>query len=149
MVLFAFTSFGLLERLFRSPFSWLSGTRVRRLFGDARPGSLLVIGMVNGLLPCGFVYVGLMGSVATQGVWQGALFMACFGLGTFPLMLGVSLAGQFVSTTVRARLRKLTPVLAVCIGTLFILRGLSLGIPYVSPKLSNDHTVVRDCCRKH
>jgi sulfite exporter TauE/SafE len=67
-----------------------------------------------------------------------------FGLGTLPLMYGVSLIGQFLSIKVRGAVNKLTPVFAVLIGCLFILRGLGLGIPFVSPKVNNT-TINQDC----
>lgn len=97
--------------------------------------ALFFIGLLNGLLPCGFVYVALAGSLAMNGALNGALFMALFGLGTVPIMFATSLAGQYLSMNIRRRVNRLVPVFAVVIALLFILRGLSLGIPYVSPKL--------------
>jgi sulfite exporter TauE/SafE len=102
--------------------------------------SLFLIGLLNGLLPCGFVYVGIAGAVSTGGVISGALFMALFGLGTFPIMFAASLVGKFVNLNVRKRINKLIPVFAVILAVLFILRGLNLGIPYVSPKFSKSGT---------
>lgn len=117
------------NRLIRKGFS--------RFFKKESHFSLFVIGLLNGLLPCGFVYVALAASFAMNGPVQGALFMALFGLGTAPIMFAASFAGQYLSINIRQRINRLVPVFAVVIAVLFILRGLSLGIPYVSPKLQN------------
>ncbi|MCF7797663.1 MAG: sulfite exporter TauE/SafE family protein [Lentisphaeria bacterium] len=107
-----------------------------RLFRNNSHPSLFTIGVLNGFLPCGFVYVGLAGAMSTGGVWSGAAYMALFGMGTFPIMLATSLAGNWVGIEVRRFIQKLVPVGAVLLAVLFILRGLSLGIPYISPKMS-------------
>jgi hypothetical protein len=60
--------------------------------------------------------------------------MAMFGLGTFPVMFAVSLAGNFINLKLRQRLTKIIPVLAVLLAVIFILRGMNLGIKYISPK---------------
>jgi sulfite exporter TauE/SafE len=137
-----------LEKKIGNPFSLLRGNVIQKLFQLRSMRALFLIGLLNGLLPCGFVYVGLIGSVATQSALQGSLFMFFFGLGTFPLMFGVSIFGQFVSVKTRGIFRKLTPVFAILIGCIFILRGMNLGIPYLSPKLSSDHKHVKNCHRK-
>ena len=109
-----------------------------RLFQSRNRTSLLFIGLLNGLLPCGFVYLGLAGSLTTGSVAGGMAYMALFGLGTVPLMLAVSLSGHLVSVDVRQWARRLLPVGMLVLGTLFVLRGLGLGIPYVSPILGGD-----------
>ncbi|MCC7375901.1 MAG: sulfite exporter TauE/SafE family protein [Verrucomicrobiales bacterium] len=98
--------------------------------------SLTVLGALNGLLPCGLVYAAGAGAATLDSAWEGALYMIVFGLGTLPMMLGISLCGQLVPTSVRLRLRHLVPVSVGLVGCLLILRGLSLGIPYLSPDLS-------------
>ena len=89
--------------------------------------------MLNGLLPCGLVYMAIAGAIGTGGIVEGSLYMFLFGLGTIPMLLAISLAGNILSLTVRNNINKLIPVLVVIVGLLFILRGLSLGIPYLSP----------------
>ena len=111
----------------------------RSLFGSLLSkksnSPLFVIGMLNGLLPCGLVYMGIAGATASGSFYSGAAFMAMFGLGTFPIMLATSFAGKFINQNIRRRMAKLVPVFAFILGVLFILRGLNLGIPYISPKL--------------
>jgi sulfite exporter TauE/SafE len=95
--------------------------------------SLFTIGLLNGFLPCGMVYVALFGATAMQSESLGVLYMILFGLGTVPLMSSVVYLNSFISLPVRNRIQKAIPYVAICIGCLFILRGLGLGIPYISP----------------
>ena len=95
------------------------------------------LGSLNGLLPCGLVYAACAGAVATGGLLSGAEYMAAFGLGTVPMMLGIGLIGQKLQFTLRFKLQRLIPASVAIIAVLLILRGLSLGIPYLSPELAS------------
>jgi sulfite exporter TauE/SafE len=99
--------------------------------------TMFLIGVVNGLLPCGLVYVALAGSALTGDSVQGLLYAAAFGFGTFPMMFVVSVAGRRISQPVRQRIARLVPVFMIALGALFILRGMNLGIPMVSPKVGS------------
>lgn len=96
--------------------------------------SRFLTGVLNGFLPCGMVYMALTASLAAGGIWQSATFMALFGLGTFPFMFAAVLFGNLLNVTVRNKILKIIPIFMLALGGLFILRGLELGIPYVSPK---------------
>jgi len=108
--------------------------------------SIFLIGLLNGFLPCGLVYIAVAGAIASGGYLEGALYMFVFGIGTLPIMLAVSLAGNFISLNVRKRISKAIPAFMVILAFLFILRGLNLGIPYISPQLQQseitDDTVI-------
>lgn len=95
--------------------------------------SLFIIGLLNGFLPCGMVYVALFGAIAMQSASLGVLYMLLFGLGTLPLMTLVVYINAMIKLPFRNKIQKAIPYVAVIIGVLFILRGLGLGIPYVSP----------------
>ncbi|MES2748321.1 MAG: sulfite exporter TauE/SafE family protein [Bacteroidota bacterium] len=95
--------------------------------------SLFTIGVLNGFLPCGMVYVALFGAIAMQSVGYGVLYMLLFGLGTIPLMSMVVIFTSIMNVAVRNKIQKAIPYVGVAIGMLFILRGLGLGIPYISP----------------
>lgn len=95
--------------------------------------SLFTIGLLNGFLPCGMVYVALFGAIAMQSESLGVLYMILFGLGTVPLMSSVVYINSYLTLPIRNKIQKIIPYIAVCIGCLFILRGLGLGIPYISP----------------
>jgi sulfite exporter TauE/SafE len=99
--------------------------------------SLAALGLLNGLLPCGLVYVALAGAVARGSQLDGILYMAVFGLGTLPMMLGISLSGRLFPLAFRLKLRRAIPVGICLLAGLLILRGMALGIPYVSPDLSS------------
>ena len=95
--------------------------------------TFLTIGFLNGFLPCGLVYMAVFASLAMQNAVYGSLYMALFGLGTIPLMTTAIYLGKFLNSTIKQRIQKAIPVFVVIIGLLFILRGLGLGIPYLSP----------------
>lgn len=95
--------------------------------------SLFTIGLLNGFLPCGMVYVALFGAIAMQSASFGVLYMILFGLGTVPLMTAVVYINSMPQLPFRNKIQKAIPYVAVIIGILFILRGLGLGIPFISP----------------
>ncbi len=95
--------------------------------------SLFFIGLLNGLLPCGLVYMAIAGALATGSSVSGSLFMFIFGIGTLPMLFAISILGNSISLKLRRKMTKLIPVAVMFIGVLFILRGLGLGIPYISP----------------
>ncbi len=123
--------------------------KVRKLFGKfiakPTPFNLLLTGILNGLLPCGFVYIALAGAVLTGNWIDSVLYMAVFGLGTVPMMLIATLSGNLVTIRFRNNIKKLKPYLAILVAFLFIIRGLSLGIPYLSPKLPAPHQTEEVC----
>lgn len=106
----------------------------KKLFKVRSLSSLFAIGLLNGLLPCGLVYIAIAGAINTNDVTMGVFFMIAFGLATAPMLALVTLAGNMISAQFRSKVNKLIPYVVVIVGILFILRGLSLGIPYVSPK---------------
>ncbi|MGE3311344.1 MAG: sulfite exporter TauE/SafE family protein [Limisphaerales bacterium] len=104
--------------------------------------AMTVLGALNGLLPCGLVYAACAAAAASEGTLAGATYLFVFGLGTTPMMLGISLSGRVVPVAVRLRLRHLAPVSMGLVAGLLVLRGLGLGIPLVSPDLSRSDS----CC---
>jgi sulfite exporter TauE/SafE len=107
-----------------------------RLLRQRTIASLGVLGLLNGLLPCGLVYVACAGATVTGSAASGAAYMVVFGLGTLPMMLAISLSGKLVPPGWRLRLTKAIPVTVFLLASVLILRGMSLGIPYLSPDLS-------------
>ena len=95
--------------------------------------TFLTIGFLNGFLPCGLVYMALFAAIAGGNALNGILYMAVFGLGTIPLMTTAIYFSQFLKGKARQRIQKAIPVFVILIGALFIIRGLGLGIPYISP----------------
>jgi uncharacterized protein len=122
-----------------------------RLLGKRTARSFLLIGFLNGFLPCGLVYIAMASSAAAPSMAESILTMTMFGLGTFPVMLATAYLGSFISLKIRNRIQKLIPAGALLLAILLIMRGMSLGIPYVSPKFTIDNidgqeSVQVDCC---
>lgn len=116
-----------------------------KLFFKKSYSSLFSIGLLNGLLPCGLVYMAAAGAVATGEISSSVLFMAFFGLGTLPVMWSIAFFGNYVSIGLRQRIRKVYPYMMMLMACLLILRGMGLGIPYVSPKVGIEKKVAHDC----
>lgn len=116
------------------------------LFRKQTLQSTFLIGLINGFLPCGLVYVALAGALATGSVLGGVLYMGFFGLGTLPLMFIFSLAGQFINVEARRKFTRLIPTFIVALGILFILRGMNLGIPFISPQLEGKEKMETPAC---
>ncbi|MEC5147858.1 sulfite exporter TauE/SafE family protein [Chitinophaga sp. 212800010-3] len=120
-----------------------------RLLQQQRFSTLYAIGFLNGFLPCGLVYLGIAGALATGDILQGMLFMAAFGAGTLPAMAGVTWFSHLISLSIRNRMRSLIPVVVSVMGVLLILRGMNLGIPYISPAMTpHSEQVIHNCCHK-
>ena len=113
-------------------------TQLGKLLSTPTHSSLFGIGMLNGLLPCGMIYLALTSSFLTGSVLNGGMFMAAFGLGTFPAMVSAVFFGSFLSQKVRLHLRRTIPIFLAFMAALLVLRGLNLGIPYISPSLPEE-----------
>ncbi|MDI9319461.1 MAG: sulfite exporter TauE/SafE family protein [Phycisphaerales bacterium] len=110
--------------------------------------SYFLIGVANGFLPCGLVYLAIGSAMATGNMLYGAALMFVFGMGTFPLMISLMIFGRFISLTFRNRMRKITPAFIVLTALVIILRGMNLGIPYLSPQLQENNAVEQVKCHK-
>lgn len=93
----------------------------------------LIIGILNGFLPCGFVYLAITGALNTGSPVAAAGYMFWFGLGTIPLMLIATLSIGYLSPFFKKLNNKLIPYLMILLGCWFVLRGVNLNIPYLSP----------------
>ena len=108
--------------------------------------TFLTIGFLNGFLPCGLVYMAVFASLAMPSAFESSLYMMLFGLGTIPLMTTAIYVGKFLNASVKQRIQKAIPVAVIIIGLLFIIRGMGLGIPYLSPSPITDvATSTIDC----
>jgi sulfite exporter TauE/SafE len=116
-----------------------------RLLRSPRLHHYLLLGIANGLLPCGLVYLAIAGAVSTTSVSESMLFMASFGMGTLPAMLLLSFFGVHIKISLRQQMRKAVPFIIAGMAVLLILRGLNLGIPFVSPVLADAPKAVFSC----
>ena len=121
--------------------SGLFGTvgRLRQLLGKylkkGGTSAFFATGLLNGFLPCGMVYLALIASLAMQSIAYGAAYMFFFGIGTIPMLLSVMVSQHIVTASLRNKITKTLPYFAMFIGILFIVRGMGLGIHYLSPHL--------------
>lgn len=106
-----------------------------QLFGYAlkHRANHLIIGIINGFLPCGFVYLALAGAVNTGNTGAAVSYMFWYGLGTLPLMFLAGISTGFTTAIFRRKINRVVPYFMICLGLWFVLRGLELNIPYLSP----------------
>ena len=125
--------------------SWLKATLGNLLQRRAMP-AMFGIGLMNGLLPCGLVYVACAAATSTGDFLSGMRYMVAFGLGTLPMLLAISLLGTKLQFALRFKVQRLIPASLLIVGLLLLLRGMALGIPYVSPKLPAQPTTSAVSC---
>ncbi|MCY4780703.1 sulfite exporter TauE/SafE family protein [Sphingobacterium sp. UT-1RO-CII-1] len=101
-----------------------------------RPGGSFIAGILNGILPCGMVYMAIASAMNADSIANSFFFMIFFGLGTLPLLLVFSFAGSFPKLMFKRGFSKFIPILYLLMGAWFILRGANLDIPYLSPLLN-------------
>lgn len=118
---------------------------IARQWSSPSKSSFILLGMANGLLPCGMVYLAIAGALGMSVVKDGVIFMVFFGVGTLPMMLGLSYFRRLISFSFRHRVRSSIPFLIAGMGILLILRGLNLGIPFISPVLAGNPGQIISC----
>jgi sulfite exporter TauE/SafE len=115
-------------------FGWIN-VYLLKLSKNPSTGALWLMGMLNGCLPCGMVYIAIASSLAFQPVLHGGIYMFFFGMGTLPLLLGAGFLGWKINIATRQKILRLIPVYSMVLGVVLILRGMELGIPMLSPML--------------
>lgn len=118
-----------------------------KLFQSKKLSSLFFIGVLNGFLPCGLVYLALTSSAISASPVNGAMFMLFFGIGTFPMMFATVLMGNYLNQSLRQKIHKAVPALLFFMAVLLILRGMNLGIPFISPGPGAGHHHAAIECR--
>lgn len=111
-------------------------SKLAQLLQKRKVQHLFFIGILNGILPCGMVYLALTAAAATGNFANAAIFMLAFGMGTAPLMYAFVSLGKFFSSTHRLFFQKSVPIMLTLMAVLLIVRGLNLGIPYLSPQIN-------------
>jgi len=118
-----------------------------RFFSQRSLTASLMIGILNGFLPCGLVYTALLSAATMASFPESALYMAVFGLGTVPMLGAIVFFKHRFTLFLKPQIRYILPTATFILGVLMILRGLNLGIPYISPKLEIE-TQTMSCCSK-
>jgi sulfite exporter TauE/SafE len=144
--LLIFTGIGFFTgRKHAAPFNGWLQNRIGSLLKRSDQLSFLALGMANGLLPCGMVYLAIAAAVGSGSMPGGLLTMFAFGLGTVPAMVILSELGYRIGIKGRIGIRKMMPLMAVIVGSLLLIRGLNLNIPYLSPLLISDKKELVPC----
>ncbi|MEN9998436.1 MAG: hypothetical protein RI922_1426 [Bacteroidota bacterium] len=155
MIVYAWRKWLAIHLSFGGPKFGLQGFVSRNLgkvIASEIPFKLSLLGMLNGLLPCGMVYIGLTNALVAGSPLKSVYAMVAFGVGTFATMIAVGFAANKISMQLRSKLSKIVPYMLTLVGILIILRGLNLDIPYISPKMEEVHLnnqkvdVVMKCC---
>ena len=125
-------------KIFKPFFRFISGVKAElgKALKKKTLDTFFSLGFLNGFLPCGLVYMAVVGAFATEGLLESSFYMVLFGAGTIPMMTTVVYAQSFIKKHLKFNYKKLIPYAVVIIGILFILRGMGLGIKYISPKLT-------------
>lgn len=137
---FGFNASGLFLKTF--------GGWFKKLYQQPSVLSLGLLGILNGFLPCGLVYLAALTSLNYGQVSSSLVYMIFFGLGTVPMMFTLSFSGKLVNLQWRQRITRFIPYAAALIAILFILRGMALGIPYLSPNIKEKagQQIENQCC---
>ncbi len=147
--LLAITFFPVLKNRFSS------GSMVSKLFQQLQQSMLskngpvyfILFGMINGLLPCGLVYAALAGAMVSGSVLSGAMFMVLFGLGTIPSLSALIYFKNKISLSAQRVFSRSTFYISLIVGILLVVRGMNLGIPYVSPSFDPVKKEM-NCCHR-
>ncbi|CAN5437211.1 sulfite exporter TauE/SafE family protein [soil metagenome] len=119
------------------------------LFSRKNYQSVFFIGLLNGLLPCGLIYMAIAAAISTGSVLQSSLFLAGFGLGTLPVMWSMAFFGSYINMRMRTGIKKIYPYIMFCMAMLLIVRGLGLQIPYLSPSTIKQNSTAQQVIECH
>ncbi len=131
---------------FKLPWAEQVKKQLGNIIGKPGLSTIAIAGMLNGLLPCGLVYMALSASLTATTTLQSVAMMYIFGIGTLPMLVSITLLKTKLAFLRTNNVRKLVPVVVFAFGCLFILRGMNLGIPYLSPKVVIAHNEIKSCC---
>ena len=131
---------------FKLPWAEYVKKKLGQFIGKPGLGVLAITGALNGLLPCGLVYMALSASLTATTALQAAGMMYVFGAGTLPMLVSITLLKTKLAFLRTNHIRKLVPVVVFSFGCLFILRGMNLGIPYLSPRVVVEQHEIKSCC---
>lgn len=146
------------KQLFKAPIFQKFHSTVIQKFTSKSMGKILrndpafklfLLGMVNGILPCGMVYTALITSIIAGNPMESSFAMFFFGLGTLPGMVSIAFFANQIKPKFRAKINGVLPYLVTLVGLLIVFRGLNLNIPYISPKAKIDQKtreVKMECC---
>ena len=134
---------------FGDKFSFFPTNAMGTILKSKYPFKLILLGIINGLLPCGMVYTALIASILTGNPIDSALSMMFFGIGTLPGMIIIAYLANQMAFSFKSKINRYLPYIISLIGLLIIIRGMNLDIPFISPKstLTDSKKEIKlECC---
>lgn len=122
--------------------------RIKTITNQMPLPKFYLLGFLNGFLPCGLVYLAATSSIATGHVLKSILWMVGFGIGTIPSLTFILWLSRMFQSKFNPILSQIYQQLTLVLAVLLILRGLNLGIPYISPKYNPQEEKVSKCCHR-
>lgn len=133
--LISFAGFGFMEKIN------VKLSKLRNKLGDDK--GPFVLGLVNGLMPCGPLQLMQIYALSTGSFVDGAIAMFAFSLGTVPLMLGLGMFITKLSISSKKLVFRMGGYLVILLGVSMMLNGLStFGINTSFGKVNNDYAQV-------
>lgn len=137
---FVYTKRVLNVSIFQKPINFLK-SKLSYFLKMKSKTSFFLLGILNGFLPCGLVYLALAGAFVVSEPLLSSAYMMLFGIGTFPAMMLFGAIILKMKQKFNINFNKFIPVFSLILAVIFILRGLNLGIPMISPHLKTDKSV--------
>lgn len=106
----------------RLPFPGFAAKKIKELSSSRR--GPLVIGLLNGLIPCGPLQAMQLYALGTGSFFEGAMVMMAFGLGTAPLMLGFGSFLGRLSLGFTQKIFRASSLVIILLGLLILNRGI-------------------------
>lgn len=131
---------------FKPPFTKIINQYYSKVLEYKSGNQYLILGFLNAFLPCGLVYTALIVGSSFASASNGFIFMFLFGIGTSPLLIATIFLNYKLNTNYRKYFKYSTQVFSFMLGVILILRGLNLGIPYISPSFT-EKGKVENCCK--
>lgn len=121
----------------------------QQIFKNPSMRAFAGLGLLNAFLPCGLVYTAAAAALATGNPISGFVFMYVFGISSSPLLIALIVFEGRLQSKYRQYMNKVSYGLSLMVGLLLLLRGLNMGIPYLSPNFTTvDGQVQSSCCHK-
>ncbi|MCF2487582.1 sulfite exporter TauE/SafE family protein [Dyadobacter sp. CY347] len=127
----AFARFLVAPGFLRQPVNLIK-KRMSALLHSRKLHGWFLLGSLNGLLPCGLVYLALMSSLATGSSAGGSIFMFVFGMGTWPAMMAVGFFKNWITPAVRSKFHQITPVFIAVAGIWLLYRSTMFEYPHAA-----------------
>ena len=127
LILFGISGFRSFHIPLLTPIMVRATDMIKRSFGSLLKkrtrSAVLVLGIANGILPCGLTYMALAYSMTATGPVQGSLYMLFFGLGTLPAMLGLPLGLNALVRRFNLSLPRINAAVLIFVGLLLVARN--------------------------